>query len=352
MDTFEKAVEISNKVKEDFDKNPSKYRVLTGERPTGNLHLGHFFGSIKNRIEIQKVGVELFILIADYQVLTDHDFCDKISQNIRELLMDYIAAGLDFDNGNSFVFTHSHVPELNQLLVPFLTLVSLSELERNPTVKEEIQNAKLQSVNAGMLVYPIHQAADILSVNANLVPVGKDQLPHLEMSRIIARRFNSKFCPNEPIFNEPTALFSETPSIIGLDGKQKMSKSRGNSIALKATREEIVNAVRKAVTDSDKNITFDIANRPEVSNLLVLCSLMSGEKPEEIARNIGNGGAKMLKDTLIEITDKFLTPIREKRASLEDAKMKEILYRGIEKVRDEAGCMLEKVRKAMNMKPF
>jgi tryptophanyl-tRNA synthetase len=352
MDTFEKAIEISNKVKKDFGKNSTKYRVLTGERPTGNLHLGHFFGSIKNRIEIQKVGVEMFLLIADYQVLTDHDSCDKIAQNTKELLMDYIAAGLDFDNDKSFVFIHSHVPELNQLLVPFLTLMSLSELERNPTVKEEIQSAKLQSVNAGMLVYPVHQAADILSVNANLVPVGKDQLPHLEITRTIAKRFNNKFCSDNPIFNEPIALLSESPVIIGLDGKQKMSKSRGNSIALKATREEIIEVVKKAVTDSERNITFDTVNRPEVSNLLTLCSLMSGERPEEIAESIGAGGAKMLKDMLIETTDRFLAPMRERRVSLEETKIKEILYRGIEKVRDEATQTLEKVKTVMNMKPF
>jgi tryptophanyl-tRNA synthetase len=349
MNTFEKALELSDRVQKDLNINPHKYRVLTGDRPTGNLHIGHFFGSLLNRIEMQKRGVELFILIADYQVLTDHDSFDKIAQNTKEIIKDYIAVGIDFNNGRSFVFTHSHIPELNQLLVPFLTLVSLSELERNPTVKEEIQSAKLQSINAGMFVYPVHQAADILSVNANLVPVGKDQLPHLEMSRVIARRFNSKFCPNEPIFNEPTALLSDTPHVVGLDGKQKMSKSRGNAIMLKSTREEIIEAVKKATTDSEKNITFDPINRPEVANLLLLCSLMGNEKPDKIAENIGNSGAKALKDLLIETADKFLTPLREKRATISDEEVKKVLNRGIEKTRGEASVILNRVIKAMNM---
>jgi tryptophanyl-tRNA synthetase len=349
MDTFEKSIALSANIREDFKVNPGKYRVLTGERPTGNLHLGHFFGSLLNRIELQKMGIELFILIADYQVLTDHDSCNKIMQNTIEIIKDYISAGLDFDNDKSFVFTHSHIPELNQLLVPFLTLVSLSELERNPTVKEEIQSAKLQSINAGMLVYPVHQAADILSLNANLVPVGKDQLPHLELSRTIARRFNNKFCPDSPIFNEPTALLSDTSHLVGLDGKQKMSKSRGNAIMLNFSRDEIVEAVKKAVTDSNKNITFDLAGRPEVANLLSLCSLMRRTTPEQIAEDIGDGGAKALKDLLIETTDKFLAPMRERRSGLSNEHIVKTLKLGIEKVRDEASGTLNKVLRAMNM---
>jgi tryptophanyl-tRNA synthetase len=352
MNTFEKAIKISNDVKADFEINPRKYRVLTGERPTGNLHIGHFFGSLLNRIELQKKGIEMFILIADYQVLTDHDSCDKISQNVREIVKDYIAAGIDFDDEKTCVFMHSHIPELNQLLVPFLTLVSMAELERNPTVKEEIQSAKTQSINAGMLVYPVHQAADILSVNANLVPVGKDQLPHLELSRTIARRFNSKFAPENPVFREPIALLSDTPNIIGLYGKQKMSKSRGNAIMLKSTREEIIEVVKKAVTDNNKNITFDPINRPEVANLLLLCSLMSGEKSEKIANNIGDKGAVALKDFLIETTDKFLTPIRNRRLNVSDGDIENILKRGVERTRSEASHTLANVTKSLNMKVY
>lgn len=351
METFEKSVEISNKIKKNIENSPQKYRILTGERPTGNLHIGHYFGSLLNRIALQKQGVELFVLIANQQVLTDHDAFDKISQFTTEIVKDNIASGIDFDNDKTFIFPHSHVPELNQLLVPFLTLVSLSELERNPTVKEEIQSANLQSINAGMLVYPVHQACDILSVNANLVPVGKDQLPHIEMTRVIARRFNNKFCKNNPVFRDANALLSDTPSIVGLDGKQKMSKSRGNAIMLKSTREEIIAVVKKATTDSERNITYDPINRPEVANLLLLCSLMSkdGKAPDKIANDIGNGGAKMLKDLLIETTDKFLEPIREKRNSITDKMVHNIITKGIDKARDEASKTLSKVIKAMNM---
>jgi tryptophanyl-tRNA synthetase len=229
--------------------------------------------------------------------------------------------------------------------------VSLAELERNPTVKEEIKNANITNMSAGMLVYPVHQACDILSVGANLVPVGKDQLPHLELSRVIARRFNDRFCPDRHIFEEPQALLSETPSLLGLDGKQKMSKSRGNAIMLRATRDEIYEVVKKATTDSEKFITFDPAKRPEVSNLLTIISLATGKKPEKIADEIGNGGAKVLKETLVDVVDEFLAPIRDRRKELEknpDYVLK-ILKRGVARVREEAAMTLARVNAAMNM---
>ena len=351
MDTFEKSLELSNKIKENIKINPNGYRVLTGERPTGNLHLGHYFGSLINRLELQKQGVELFILVANQQVLTDHNSFDKISQLTKELVIDNMSVGLDFDNGKNFIFPHSHIPELNQLLVPFATLVSVAELERNPTTKEEIQSANIKNVNAGMLIYPVHQACDILSIGANLVPVGKDQLPHIELTRTIARRFNAKFCENKPLFQEPIALLSNNSALMGLDGKQKMSKSRHNSIMLKSTREEIIEVVKKATTDSERTITYDPEKRPEVSNLLKLISLMSNRSPEIIAEEIGNGGAKMLKDMLIEATDKFLTPIREKRKELEQNPnyVRKIILSGIDRVREEASKTLNAVIKAMNM---
>ncbi len=346
--TFQKALEISNKISDDLKVSPTKYRVFTGDRPTGNLHLGHYFGSLKNRIKLQKMGIELYILIADYQVLTDHESFDKISQNTKELVIDYLSTGINPNDDKTCIFPHSYIPELNQLLVPFLTLISVSELERNPTVKEEIQTSKLKTVNAGMLVYPIHQAADILSVNANLVPVGKDQLPHIEVARLIAKRFNSKF---GKVFVEPHALLSATPSIVGLDGQQKMSKSRNNSIMLKATREEIISVVSKAKTDSDKHITFDPINRPEISNLLSLVALMAERDEIAIADDIGNGGAKKLKELLIETTDNFLKPIRQKRKELENNPefIKQFMLRSIDKVREEASKTLNTVRKFMNM---
>lgn len=353
MDTFKRAQEISDSIEKELMTNPDKHRILTGERPTGNLHLGHYFGSLVNRIKLQQMGLELFVLIADQQVLTDHDSCDKISFLTRELVIDNISAGVDLQRDNAFVFPHSQIPELNQLLVPFLTLISLPELERNPTVKDEIQSAHMESVDVGMLVYPAHQACDILSINADIIPVGKDQLAHLELTRLIARRFNRKFCPEDkPLFRGPNALLSQTPSLVGLDGRQKMSKSRNNSIMLKSTREEIVAVVKKAVTDSEKTITYEPERRPEVANLLFLISLMSSKNPEDIARDIGDGGAKMLKDMLIETTDKFLEPLRERRRELEDSPriVTDILRRGIDRARSIATDTLNSVLAAMNMK--
>src|SRR5574344_2189161 len=270
--TFEAAVERSKKIEEDLVRNPKRYRVLTGDRPTGRLHIGHYFGSLQNRVRLSKLGVPTMILIADYQVLTDHDAYQEISQNTKQLVIDYLAAGIE-PGENVLIYPHSYVPEANQLMVPFLTLVSNAELSRNPTVKEEIQAAGLKSVNAGMYTYPGHQAGAVLFCKGNVVPVGKDQLPHIELTDTIARRFNNKFCPDHPVFPEPEALLSKTPSILGLDGSQKMSKSRGNAIMLSATEDETAALIKKAKTDAERNITYDPEHRPEVANLLMLISL-------------------------------------------------------------------------------
>ncbi|MFA5506804.1 MAG: tryptophan--tRNA ligase, partial [Vulcanimicrobiota bacterium] len=206
-DTYAATLERSAAIEEKLKENPKQFRVLTGDRPTGALHVGHLFGSLNNRVRLQKLGVPIYIVIADYQVLTDRDNFKEIAQNIRELTLDYLAAGLDPEQ--CVIFPHSHIPELNQLLLPFLTLVTMAELDRNPTIKEEIQAAGLKNINAGMYTYPVHQAADILFCKANLVPVGKDQIPHLEMSRLISRRFNERFAKKKRVFPEPHPLLSE-----------------------------------------------------------------------------------------------------------------------------------------------
>src|SRR5574344_605339 len=315
--SYDTAVEISNKIETDIVINPSKYRVLTGDRPTGRLHIGHYFGSLQNRVRLSQLGVPTMILIADYQVLTDHDAFDKISQNTKQLVIDYLAAGLNPEKQDVIIYPHSYVPECNQLMIPFLTLVSNAELSRNPTVKEEIESAGLKNVNAGMYTYPVHQACDILFCKGNVVPVGKDQLPHLELTRTIARRFNEKFCVNcEPVFPEPQALLSKTPSILGLDGSQKMSKSRGNAIMLSATEDETAALIKKAKTDGERHISYDPVNRPEVANLLMLISLCTKETPEAIAERIGDGGSGMLKKELTESLNAELRPLRTKRAEL------------------------------------
>ena len=344
------AVRQSNKIEQDILVNPKKYRVLTGDRPTGRLHIGHYFGSLKNRVRLSKLGVPTMILIADYQVLTDHDAFDKISQNTKQLVIDYLAAGIE-PGENVCIYPHSHVPEANQLMVPFLTLVSSAELDRNPTVKDEIIKSGMKSVNAGMLTYPVHQAVDILFCKGNVVPVGKDQLPHLEVARLIAKRFNKKFCPDNPVFPEPHALLSKTPMIMGLDGSAKMSKSLGNTIMLSATEDETAKLVKKAKTDGQREITYEPETRPEVANLLRIISLCTGEEPEAIANSIGNGGGGMLKDCLTEALNKELRPLREKRAELEKDPeyIRKVLNRGVEQAREMAQKTLIEVRHVMNM---
>ena len=352
--SYEAAVVRSRKIEEDLVKNPKKYRVLTGDRPTGHLHIGHYFGSLQNRVRLANMGVPTMILIADYQVLTDHDAFDKISQNTKQLVIDYLAAGIDPSKQDVIIYPHSYVPEANQLMIPFLTLVSNAELSRNPTVKEEIQAAGLTNVNAGMYTYPVHQAVDILFCKGNVVPAGKDQLPHIEMARTIASRFNKKFCTDtgkEPVFPLPEVLLSKTPMILGLDGSQKMSKSRGNAIMLSATEDETAKLIKKAKTDQDRNITYDPVNRPEVANLLSLISLCTGEEPESIAQRIGDGGGGMLKKVLTEAMNEKLRPLRQKRAQLEadPAYIRQVLLDGSAKAREIGIKTLEEVRERMNM---
>ncbi len=350
--TFEATVERSRKLDEDLVKNPDKYRVLTGDRPTGRLHIGHLFGSIQNRVRLQRLGVETFIVIADYQVLTDRDSFDSISDNVIQLAIDYMAAGIAPDNGKTFIFPHSHVPELNQLVLPFLTLVTNAELDRNPTVKEEILASGQKKINAGMYIYPVHQAADILFCKGNVVPVGKDQLPHLELTRVIARRFNDRFAARKPVFPEPQPLLSQSPLIMGLDGSQKMSKSRNNAIMLSATEDETANLIKKAKTDADRLIEYDLQKRPEIANLLLIASLCLGRAPEEIAREIGNGGAGALKKMLTESINEYLRPMRKKRLELESNMdyIRQLIKNGVQKARQIGSETLEEVREVMNMK--
>lgn len=348
--TYEAALERSRKLEKDIYANPKGYRVLTGDRPTGRLHIGHYFGSLQNRVKLSRLGVPVCVLIADYQVLTDHDAFSEIAQNTKQLVIDYLAAGLKLGK-DVIIYPHSYVPEANQLMLPFLTLVSNAELSRNPTVKDEIQSADLKTVNAGMYTYPVHQACDILFCKGNVVPVGKDQLPHVELTRTIARRFNEKFSPDAPVFPEPQALLSKTPSILGLDGSQKMSKSRGNAIMLCATEDETAALIKKAKTDGERNITFDPVNRPEVANLLMLVSLCTGDEPSAIAASIGDGGGGVLKKILTEALNETLHPLRTERRRLEASPdyIRQVLLTGAEQARAMAVKTLEEVRRVMNM---
>ena len=320
-------------------------RVLTGDRPTGPLHLGHYLGSLRNRVRLQDAGAELFVLVADYQVITDRDASARIVDFAFGLVADYLAVGLD--PARSTVFAHSAVPALNQLLLPLMSLISVPELERNPTTKAEAAASGRPALSALMLTYPVHQAADILFCRADLVPVGKDQLPHLEVTRTVARRFNTRYAP---VFTEPRALISDAPSVLGSDG-HKMSKSHGNTIPLQATADETAAIIKGFKTDADRLITFDPEGRPEVSNLVLITALCRGEEPEAVAEQIGSGGASALKRTATEAVNEHLRPIRARREQLaaERGHLSAILRRGAERATAEAEATLTQVREAMGM---
>ncbi len=324
-------------------KEPHRFRVLTGDRPTGRLHLGHYFGTLQNRVRLQDLGVELFVIIADYQVLTDRDIAENLTENVEELVLDYLATGVDPDR--STIFTHSAVPALNQLMLPFLSLVSVAELNRNPTVKDEIAHSRQSAVSGLMFTYPVHQAADILFCQANLVPVGQDQLPHLEVTRTIARRFNDRY---GALFPEPEAMLSSAPLLLGLDGT-KMSKSRGNAITLAADADETAKLLKRAKTDSERHITYDPAARPEVSSLLLLAALCQRISPESVAADVGSGGAAALKKVVIESVNEYLAPIRERRRDYagERGLIRRVLREGNEQARAVADDTLARVRTAM-----
>ena len=350
--TYEEAQRRSAALRERFLVQPERYRVLTGDRPTGALHIGHYFGSLKNRVELQALGLHTYVVIADYQVLTDRESVTAIPEHVRELVLDYLSIGIDPGTGRSHVFCHSQVPSLNQLLVPFLTLVGMGELDRNPTVKEEIESAGLSNVNAAMYTYPVHQAADILFCKGNVVPVGRDQLPHLELTRKIARRFNQRYAEKQPVFPEPEALLSNAPKILGLDGTQKMSKSRNNAVMLRATADETAKLVKTAKTDSNRHITYEPEARPEVANLLFLTALCTGEAPELIAQRIGDGGSGALKKVVTDALNDLLAPIRARRVELErDATevVRSTLRAGCDEANRIGDLTLREMRRAMNM---
>lgn len=337
------AARRSTELEELISLRPNVFRVLTGDRPTGLLHLGHYFGTLHNRVRLQRLGVELLVIVADYQVLTDRDVAERLDEHVQNLLLDYLAAGIDPQRAT--IFTHSAVAALNQLLLPFLSLVSVAELSRNPTVKDEINHSRQSAVSGLMFTYPAHQAADILFCKANLVPVGQDQLPHLELTRTIARRFNARYGRLLP---EPDALLSSAPLLLGTDGT-KMSKSRGNSITLAATADETARLIRGAKTDAQRHITYDPQSRPEVSSLVLLAALCTERDPHEVAEDISSGGAAALKRTVTEAVNEHLAPMRERRAAFAQDRgyLRRILREGNERANAIAEKTLAEVRSAM-----
>lgn len=339
------AVRRSAELEAQLARDPGRFRVLTGDRPTGALHLGHYFGTLHNRVRLQDLGVDVFVLIADYQVLTDRDVAERLTEHVEGLLLDYLAIGID--PARATVFNHSAVPALNQLLLPFLSLVSVAELGRNPTVKDEIAHSRQSAVSGLMYTYPVHQAADILFCKGNLVPVGQDQLPHLELTRTVARRFNERY---GNVFPEPDALLSAAPLLLGTDAT-KMSKSRGNAIDLGADADETARLVRGATTDAERHITYEPERRPGVSSLVLLAALCLDRDPHAVAEEIGDGGAAGLKRTVTEAVNTAMAPIRARRAEYAQdmGYVRGVLRAGNERANAVAEATLEEVREAMGM---
>lgn len=342
--SYEAAKKRSDEIHADLAVHPEKYTMLTGDRPTGRLHLGHYFGTLKGRVELQNMGAHTNVLIADYQVITDRDTTEHIADNVYNMVIDYLACGID--PAKTMIFTHSAVPAANQLMLPFLSLVSEAELQRNPTVKAEME-ASGHELTGLLLTYPVHQACDILFAKGNVVPVGRDQLPHIELTRLIARRFNNRY---GKVFPEVDALLSDTPLLPGLDGR-KMSKSYGNAISISMTAEETAKRIKKSTTDSERMITFDPETRPGVSGLLSTAAICTGRSETEIAEEIGMGGSGALKAYVTEAVNEYFAPIRARREEIarDTDYVRDVLAEGNRRANIMAKQTLAEVQEAMGM---
>jgi tryptophanyl-tRNA synthetase len=300
-------------------------RILTGDRPTGPLHLGHFAGSLRNRVKLQNQ-YETYIIVADIQALTTHwETPELIRTNVREVTLDNIAAGLDPEKTN--IFVQSMVPQIAELTVLFGLYTSVSRLKHNPTIKTEAKQYGFTDMTYGFLGYPVSQAADILFCRANLVPVGEDQLPHVEVTRFIARRFNELYAE---VFPEPKAMISDISRLVGLDGSTKMSKSLGNAIYLKDDPAEIKKKVMSAVTDPARIHKTD-PGHPEVCTIFAYHKAFNPSEVAEIESFCRKGtiGCVACKKNLVNKLEETLAPIRERRAQFDKpGVVEDLLFEG------------------------
>lgn len=325
-------------------------RILTGDRPTGNMHIGHYFGSLLSRVDLQDK-FDTYILIADVQALTDNfNNPEKVRKNVNEILLDQLSVGIDPNKATFFV--QSMIPEIPELTIYYSNLVTMARLERNPTIKTEIAAKKElfgESVTYGFIGYPVSQAADITAFKGEIVPVGDDQLPLIEQAREIVRKFNSIY--GEGVLKEPVAVISKNSRIRGLDGGIKMGKSLGNALYLVDTPEIVKEKVMLAKTDPAR-IKKDDPGHPEVCAVYYYHNLFTDK---EECKNIcaeckaGKRGCVACKRQLINSINKTLDPIREKRAYYEARpnEVKEILFSGTDRARMTAKETLREVKKAM-----
>jgi len=286
--------------------------MLTGDRPTGRLHLGHYAGSLKTRLKHQDE-YKCFIMVADVQALTDNfNNPEKVRSNVFEVVVDNLSVGID--PSKVIYFIQSEISAIAELTVFFSNLVTVSELQRNPTVKNEIQEKgqifKDGVVNLGFLSYPVSQSADIAFCKAHVVPVGKDQKPMIEQARRIYKKFNTLY---GEVFVMPMGVFSDIPKLNGLDGR-KMSKSLDNAIYLSDSEDEVRSKIMSAKTDLDNTIRYDEENKPNISNLIMYYQVVSGMTIKEIEKKYSDlKSYKIFKEDLVETINTFLKPIREKR---------------------------------------
>lgn len=325
-------------------------RILTGDRPTGKLHLGHYVGSLQNRVELQDK-YDTFLIIADVQALTTNfDKPEKLSEDVRQVARDYLAAGIDPEK--TTIFVQSLVPEIAELTVFYSMIVTVNQLRHNPTIKSEAEQYGYKEMSYGFLGYPVSQAADITFCQANLVPVGEDQIPHIEQTRKIVRKFNNMY---GEVFPEPEALISDFPRLMGLDGKNKMSKSLNNAIYLSDSKDEVQQKIMQAKTDPAR-IHKDDPGHPEVCTVYHYHEAFNSEESDEIAEKCRAGtiGCVACKKRLAEKLNAFLDPMRERRKKyLENPELVDkILMEGTEKAREEAQKTMEKVREVMKIDYF
>ena len=328
----------------------SKKRILTGDRPTSRLHIGHYVGSLENRVKLQDE-FEQFVIIADVQALTTHfEHPEILKQNVFDLCIDYLSVGIDPEK--SHIFIQSMVPQIAELTVFYSMFVMVNALKHNPTIKTEAAQYGFTDLSYGFLGYPVSQAADITFCNADLVPVSEDQLPVVEVTRKIVRRFNSLY---KPVLKEPDTLLGSCPRLVGLDGNAKMSKSMGNAIFLSDGEETILDKVKTAITDPAR-ITLRDKGNPEVCIVSEYQEVFNSEEHGNICSMCRNAviGCTTCKKRLAEILNSLLSPIRQKRKSLEEKPMyiQDILQSGSEKARTEGTKTLEEVKEAMSIKYF
>ncbi|MDR7316327.1 tryptophan--tRNA ligase [Brevibacillus nitrificans] len=327
-----------------------KERILTGDRITGKLHLGHYVGSLKNRVELQ-TQYETYLLLADVQALTTHfEKPDLIQENLRQVALDYLSAGIDPDQAT--IFIQSLIPEIAELTIYFSMFVTVNSLRHNPTIKAEATERGYQEMYYGFLGYPVSQAADITFCKATLVPVGEDQVPHIEQTRKIVRRFNQLY---KPVLLEPKPLVGDVPRLVGLDGNHKMSKSLGNAIHLDSTREEVSEKLKKATTDPARIHKTDIGH-PEICPVYAYHQIFRKEGSDEIYESCKKGqiGCMECKRNISQSINDLLEPMRERRSLYKNdpKRVDEILMSGTEKARLVAKETMREIREAMSMNYF